>query len=84
VDIKSPLLRSGALDAAVVALQPALSLPSAQRISDVTIRLAVIRQELTAPIFHGSPQARDLGAQIEEFGRDTIMAGLHSLPGGLA
>ena len=39
-------------------------------------------EELTAPIFHGSPQARDLGTQIEEFGRETVTAGLHSLSGG--
>jgi hypothetical protein len=82
IDLATVRLRSGALDAATVALQTALSLPATQRISDMTIKLAAVREELTAPIFHGSPQARDLGTQIEEFGRDTIIAGLHSLPGG--
>jgi hypothetical protein len=82
IDLAAVRLRSGALDAAADALQPALSLPATQRISDMTIKLAAVREELTAPIFHGSPQARDLGTQIEEFGRDTIIAGLHSLPGG--
>jgi tetratricopeptide (TPR) repeat protein len=82
IDLAAVRLRSGALDAAADALQPALSLPATQRISDMTIKLATVREELTASIFHGSPQARDLGTQIEEFGRDTIIAGLHSLPGG--
>jgi hypothetical protein len=38
--------------------------------------------QLAAPIFRSSPQARALGEQIEEFERETIVAGLHSLPGG--
>jgi hypothetical protein len=70
-----------ALDAAAGALEPALSLPTAQRISDVTIRLAVVRDELTAPVFRGSPQARDLGAQIEDFDHEAVTTGLHSLSG---
>ena len=82
IDLAVVQLRSGALDAAAAALQPALSLPMAQRISDVAIRLAAARGELAAPIFHGSPQARDLGAQIEEFSRETVASGLQSLSGG--
>jgi tetratricopeptide (TPR) repeat protein len=82
IDLAVVRLRSGALDAAAVALQPALSLPVTQRISEVTIRLAAVREELTAPVYHGSPQPRDLGTQIEEFGRETVIAGLHSLAGG--
>jgi tetratricopeptide (TPR) repeat protein len=82
IDLAVVRLRSGALDAAAVALQPALSLPVTQRISDVTIRLAAVRAELAAPVFQGSPQARDLGTQIEEFGREAVTAGLHSLSGG--
>lgn len=74
-------LRSGALDAAEAALEPALSLPAAQRITRVTTRLAAVRDQLAAPIFRGSAQARALGEQIEEFGRETIVTGLHSLPG---
>jgi len=81
IDLAVVRLRSGALDAAAGALEPALSLPAAQRISDVTIRLAVVRDELAAPVFHGSPQARDLGDQIEEFGGEAITVGLHSLSG---
>jgi hypothetical protein len=81
IDLAVVRLRSGALDAAAAALEPALSLPAAQRISRVTTRLAVVRDELAAPIFHGSPQARALGAQIEEFGYEAVTAGLHSLSG---
>ncbi len=75
-------LRSGALDAAAAALEPSLSLPVVQRITQVTKRLAVVRAELAALVFRGSGQARELGERIEEFGRETIVAGLHSLPGG--
>ena len=82
VDLAVVRLRSGALDAAIEALRPALSLPVGQRINAVTIRLGAVRDELAAPVFRGSTQARHLGAQIEEFGRETVVAGLHSLPGG--
>jgi hypothetical protein len=81
IDLAVVRLRSGALDAATAALEPTLSLPVAQRITQVTNRLMAVRDELAAPIFHGSAQARNLGAQIEEFGRETIVTGLHSLPG---
>ncbi|HEX6522152.1 MAG TPA: hypothetical protein VF070_19420 [Streptosporangiaceae bacterium] len=82
IDLAIIRLRSGALDAATTALEPVWSLPAAQRISSITTRLAKVRDELVAPVFRGSPQARELGAQIEEFGRETVVAGLHSLPGG--
>lgn len=81
IDLAVVRLRSGALDAAAAALQPALSLAIPQRISDVTIRFAAVRDELAAPIFRGSVQARELGEQIEEFGRAAVTAGLHSLSG---
>jgi hypothetical protein len=58
-----------------------LILPPAQRVSTLTARLTRVRNELTAPVFRGSPQARDLGDQIEEFGREAVTAGLHSLSG---
>jgi hypothetical protein len=74
-------LRSGALDAAAAALEPALILPAEQRISDITGRLDDVRRELAAPIFQGSPQARALGEQIEAFGREAVTADLHSLTG---
>jgi hypothetical protein len=69
---------------ALAALEPTLALPTEQRIVDVTARLAVVRGELTASVFRGSPRARDLGEQIEEFGREAVTAGLHSLAGGPA
>ncbi len=56
-------------------------LPAWQRITQVTTRLMLVHTELAAPIFRGSAQARGLGEQIEEFGRETIVTGLHSLPG---
>jgi predicted DNA-binding transcriptional regulator AlpA len=81
IDLATVRLRSGALDAAVSALDPVLSLPPAQRITAMTRRLPSVRAELAAPIFRGSAQARALDERIEEFGRETITASLHSLPG---
>ena len=74
-------LRMGALDGAAAALEPALSLPVTQRITQVTSRLASVREELAAPVYRGSAQARDMGEQIEEFGRETIVTGLRTLSG---
>jgi transcriptional regulator with XRE-family HTH domain len=81
IDLAAIQLRSGALDAAVSALEPVLALPSAQRITALTTRLTLVRTELAAPIFRGSAQARVLDERIEEFGREAITADLHSLPG---
>ena len=81
VDLAVVRVRSGALDGAAVALEPVLILPPAQRVSTLTARLARVRNEIAAPVFRGSPQARDLGDQIEEFGREAVTAGLHSLSG---
>jgi tetratricopeptide (TPR) repeat protein len=78
-DLALVRLRSGALDGALTALEPVLILPPTQRVSSLTARLARVREELAAPVFRGSSQARDLGDQIEEFGRAAITAGLHSL-----
>jgi hypothetical protein len=80
-DLAMIRLRSGALDAAAAALEPVLALPPAQRLATLTSRLALVRRELAAPVFRDAQQARDLGGQIEEFGRAAITAGLHSLPG---
>jgi hypothetical protein len=81
IDLAVVRLRSGALDGALEALAPAFALPAEQRISDFTTRLAQVRGELAAPVFRGSPQARDLGERIEEFGRSAVTTGLHSLTG---
>jgi tetratricopeptide (TPR) repeat protein len=80
-DLAAVRVRSGALDGAVAALEPVLILPPAQRVSTLTARLIRVRNELAAPVFRGSPQARELGDQIEEFGREAVTAGLHSLSG---
>ena len=84
IDLATVRLRSGALDAAVAAIGPALSLPSARRINALMTRLQLVRTELAAPVFRGSAQARDLDERIEEFGRDSVTAGLHALPSGPA
>jgi transcriptional regulator with XRE-family HTH domain len=81
IDLAAIRLRTGGLDAAVMALEPVLSLPVSQRITAVTTRLSVVRDELHRPIFSRSPQAQALDEQIEEFSRETITVGLHSLPG---
>jgi hypothetical protein len=80
-DLAIVRLRSGALDAAVTALDPVLALPPAQRVATLTTRLARVRGELASPVFRGSQQARDLGDQIGEFDREAVTAGLHSLHG---
>jgi transcriptional regulator with XRE-family HTH domain len=84
IDLATVRLRTGALDAAVTAIEPALSLPSARRINAIMARLQLVRTELAAPVFRGSAQARDLDERIEEFGRDSVTAGLHALPAGPA
>jgi transcriptional regulator with XRE-family HTH domain len=82
IDLAAIQLRTGALDAATARLDQVLTLSPAQRIPALTTRLNRVRTELSAPIFRESAQARDLDERIEEFGRDTITAELHSLPGG--
>jgi hypothetical protein len=78
IDLALTRLRSGALDAAADALQPALSLPVALRIAHVTTRLMVVREELAASIYRRSAQARDLDEQIGEFRHETILAKMHT------
>ncbi len=82
IHLATARLRSGALDAAMDALRPVLSLPVQKRILDLPQRLSAVRAELAAPIFRGSAPARALNEEIEEFGRETIVSSLHSLPGG--
>ncbi|MGA2830487.1 MAG: hypothetical protein ABSF03_30745 [Streptosporangiaceae bacterium] len=81
IDLAIIYLRSGALDAATATLTPVLSLPVEQRVNALTSRLRLVRTELHRPVYGRSAPAQDLDAQIEEFGRDTMPAGLHSLPG---
>jgi hypothetical protein len=82
IDLATARLRAGDIEGAVAALDPVFSLAPGRRISGLALRFSRTRAELAAPIFRGSAQASDLEEQIEEFGRDTISAGLHSLPGG--
>ena len=82
IDLAAVRLRAGALDAAASALGPVLSLPPAQRIASLNRRMHLVRNELAAPVFSRSAQARELDEQIEEFGRDTVTAGLHGLASG--
>jgi hypothetical protein len=80
-DLALVRLRSGALDGAAAALTPVLVLPAVQRVSALTVRLARVRDELAAPVFQGSTQARDLAGQIEDFSREAITAGLRTISG---
>jgi len=82
IDLAVIRLRSGALDAATAALDWALSLPSALRVSELATRASLVRAELAAPIFRGSAQAHELDERIEEFSRESVTAGLHGLSGG--
>jgi hypothetical protein len=59
-----------------------LSLPVQKRILDLPQQLTAVRAELAAPIFQGSASAQALDEEIEDFGRETIVSSLHSLPGG--
>jgi len=80
-DLAMVRLRSGALDAGAAALAPVLALPPGQRLATLTARLGLVRRELAAPVFRASQRARDLGDQIDEFGRAAITTGSHSLSG---
>jgi hypothetical protein len=72
-------LRVGELDAAD--LTPVFGLPTERRISQLPRLLAPVRSELARPRYQGSPQARDLDEQIEQFCRETAASDLHSLSG---
>jgi hypothetical protein len=61
-------------------LDSVLSLPPTRRIAALPKRLTVARTELAHPRYQGSAQARDLDERIEEFTRETIVAGLRELP----
>ena len=82
INLAEARLRAGGIQAASDALGLVLSLPSGKRIDPIPQRLVRVRAELHAPVFRGSVQARELDEQIEVFGRDSVSAGLHSLPEG--
>jgi len=81
IDMGTARLRAGALDAAAEAVEPVLSLPPAKRTLELPQRMRAVRAELAQPVFRGSAQARDLDERIEEFGRESVTASLHALPG---
>jgi transcriptional regulator with XRE-family HTH domain len=80
-DLATVRLRGGDLEAATLALELVLALPTARRIDSLPQRLTRTRAELASARYQGSAQARELDERIEEFTRDTIVAGLHELPG---
>ena len=82
IDLATAKLRAGQLDAATVAAQPVLSLSPSMRIASLPRRFDRARAELARPRYQGSPEARELDEQIEEFCRETIAGDLHSLPAG--
>lgn len=82
VNLAEARLRTGEIEAAAQALSPVLSLPAGKRIDSIPRRLGRVQAELHAPIFRGSVRARDLDEQIEVFGRESVTAGLRSLPEG--
>ena len=61
-------LRSGALDAAVAALEPVIALALGERTAVQVHRLAALRTELANPLFRNSRRAQDLDEQLEQFG----------------
>ena len=67
-DLAIARLRAGALDAAITALEPVLALPPGERTAVEGQRLAVIRAELAAPVYRGSPAARGLDELVAGFG----------------
>ena len=81
IELAVARLRVGELDGAQPALRPVLALPPGKRIDPFPQRLETVRVELARPRYHGSPQASDLAAEIEDFSRDTIVGALSALPG---
>jgi hypothetical protein len=76
-DLAIARLRAGALDAAIVALEPVLALPLGERTAVQGQRLSAARAQLAQPAYRGSPQARGLAEQLAAF----APAELGRLPG---
>jgi hypothetical protein len=81
IDLAAAQLHAGALDAAAAALEPALSLPPAQRVNSLSQRLHQVRRELAAPAYRGQTSVADLDERIEDFTRQTLTADLAGLTG---
>ncbi len=67
VELTGARIRTGDLDAALVAVGPVLALPPSRRVASLPLRLGQIRADLAAPGYQGSLLARDLDEQIEQF-----------------
>ena len=76
-DLAIARLRTGALDAAIAALEPVLALPPGERTAVQGQRLSVLRAVLAQPPYRGSVGARGLDEQLAAFGP----AELGRLPG---
>ena len=81
IELATARLRVGELDGARPALSVVLALPPGMRIDPFPQRLETVRAELARSRYHGSAQASDLAAEIEDFSRDTIVGTLSALPG---
>ena len=79
-DLAIVRLRSGALDAAITALQPVLTLRPGERTAVQAQRLSALRAELAPLIFRGSAQARELDEQVAEFAPAVNWAAFHDQP----
>jgi hypothetical protein len=82
INLATTRLGFGALDAAVAAAEPVLSLNVGHRIDALPQCFGRTRRELAQAIYSGSAEARELDERIELFCRETVVADLHSLPGG--
>ena len=80
IDLAAAQLRTGTLDAAVVALEPALSLPPAQRVDSMLQRLGRVRTELARSRYHGDASVTSLDERIEDFTRQNIVNDISNLP----
>ena len=81
IDLAIAQLRLGAFDAATAAVEPALSLPPAQRIDPLPARLGRVRAELARSRYHGDASVASLDERIEDFTRQSIVTDLGDLPG---
>jgi hypothetical protein len=81
VDLAAARLRAGALDGALDALEPVLSLPEDKRVGQVLRRLPRVRRELADRRFSGQSAAAHLDSRIEAYAQETIVEDLNGLVG---
>lgn len=81
VDLAAARLRAGALDGALDALEPVLSLPEDKRVGQVLRRLPRVRRELADRRFSGQSAAARLDSRIEAYAQETIVEDLNGLVG---